>query len=119
MRVAVFGSRSLSVEKIDEFLPKEISEIVSGGAKGIDACAVEYAKKKGLSYKEFLPNYARFGRAAPLKRNEQIAEYADLGIVFWDGVSRGTAYTASLFRKKEKPIIFIFKNGNYEEKDGP
>ena len=119
MKVAIFGSRNLSVEKIEVFLPKEVSEIVSGGAKGIDTCAVEYAKKQGLLYKEFFPKYSRFGRAAPLKRNEDIAEYADFGIAFWDGVSKGTAHTVSLFRKKKKEIkVFVFKNGKYEEKDG-
>ena len=42
-----------------------------------------------LKQKEFLPEYARYGKSAPLKRNLQIIDYADLVIAFWDGSSRG------------------------------
>ena len=43
-------------------------EIVSGGAKGIDSCAREYASANGLKLTEFLPEYNRYGRGAPLKQ---------------------------------------------------
>ena len=74
MRVAVVGSRGLVVENLEEYLPKETTEIVSGGAKGIDACAREYALRHGLKLTEYLPEYSRYGRAAPLKRNLTIIE---------------------------------------------
>ena len=67
MKVAVIGSRNLTVEDLGQYLPKETTEIVSGGAKGIDTCAREYANTKGLKLTEFLPEYNRYGRGAPLK----------------------------------------------------
>ena len=39
MIVAVVGSRTLKVENLKDYLPKNTTEIVSGGAKGIDTCA--------------------------------------------------------------------------------
>lgn len=87
MKVAVIGSRGLKVEKLERFLPEETTEIISGGAKGIDTCAREYALANGLKLTEFLPDYSRYGRAAPLKRNITIIENADLVLAFWDGTS--------------------------------
>ena len=69
MKVAVVGSRNLVVGDLSKYLPAETEEIVSGGARGIDSCAAEYAKSLGLKLTEFKPDYDRFGRGAPLKRN--------------------------------------------------
>ena len=90
MKVAVIGSRSLTVQNLGEYLPQDVTEIVSGGAKGIDTCAREYAVSNGIKLTEFLPEYEKYGRSAPLKRNITIIENADLVLAFWDGVSRGT-----------------------------
>ena len=55
MKVAVIGSRNLTVENLGQYLPEETTEIVSGGAKGMDTCAREYAIANGLKLTEFLP----------------------------------------------------------------
>lgn len=110
MKVAVIGSRGLNVEKLERFLPEETTEIISGGAKGIDTCAREYALTNGLKLTEFLPDYSRYGRAAPLKRNITIIENADLVLAFWDGTSRGTKYVIDQCKKRSiavKVIIII------------
>ena len=93
MKVAVIGSRGLIVDNLEKYLPKETTEIVSGGAIGIDRCAREYAKANGIKLTEFLPNYELYGRRAPLVRNELIVNYADVVIAFWDEQSHGTAFT--------------------------
>lgn len=98
----MIGSRSLKEVHIASYLPKEITEIVSGGAVGVDTCAREYALAHGLILTEYLPDYERFGRSAPLKRNLQIIEYADLVLAFWDGRSRGTAYVIRECDKRGK-----------------
>ena len=107
MKLAIIGSRNLQMENIDEYIPNHVNEIVSGGARGIDSLAAEYARRNGIRLTEFYPNYARFGRGAPLKRNEQIAEYADMAIAFWDGRSRGTLHTIQLFQRKNKSVTVI------------
>ncbi len=104
MRVAVIGSRGLAVEDLEKYLPKETTEIVSGGARGVDASAREYALRHNLKLTEYLPEYGKYGRAAPLKRNITIIENADLVVAFWDGASRGTKYVINNCKKRKIPV---------------
>ena len=104
MRVAVIGSRGLHVDHLEDYLPKGVTEIVSGGAKGIDTCAKDYALRHGLKLTEFLPEYEKYGRGAPLRRNITIIEYADLVLAFWDGKSRGTKYVIDNCKKRNIPV---------------
>lgn len=116
MRVAVIGSRNLSLENLEDFLPLDTTELVSGGARGIDSCAKYYAKKNNIPIKEFLPDYNSFGRSAPLKRNLQIVDYADMVLAFWDGKSHGTKYVIDACRKTNTALkIFIYNNKKFEE----
>lgn len=92
MKIAVIGSRTLTINDLQNYLPKDVTEIVSGGARGIDTCARKYANASGLKLTEFLPEYEKYGRRAPLIRNLQIIDYVDEIIAFWDGKSRGTKY---------------------------
>ena len=99
MKVAVIGSRGLSVSDLGRYLPENTTEIVSGGAKGVDTSAREYALSHEIKLTEFLPEYTRFGRSAPLKRNITIIEYSDIVLAFWDGKSRGTKFVIDNCRK--------------------
>ena len=107
MKLAIVGSRNVEILDIEKYMPEGISEIVSGGAKGADALAKEFAEKNGIKYTEFQPKYNLYGKAAPLKRNDEIADYADRAIAFWDGKSKGTKNVVGLFRKRGKEIDVI------------
>ena len=106
MKIAVVGSRNLTVDNISYYLTGA-EEIVSGGAAGIDNCAAEYARKKGIKLTEFLPEYKLYGRAAPIVRNKKIVEYADKVIAFWDGRSRGTLSVIKYAEKINKSCEVI------------
>ena len=107
MKLAIIGSRNITEIDIAKYIPSGVTEIVSGGAKGVDTLAKEYALKNGIKLTEFLPEYKLYGRAAPIKRNELIAEYADGALAFWDGSSKGTKHTVEMFRKKQKDVTVI------------
>lgn len=110
MKVAVIGSRNLAVKNLEKYLPEGTTEIVSGGARGIDSCAKNYANANGIPLKEFLPNYDEFGRSAPLLRNLEIIDYADIVLAFWDGKSRGTKFVIDKCKKMDKPVtVFVQK----------
>ncbi len=103
MKIAVVGSRHLSVS--EDMLKKYLSEakeIVSGGARGIDTCAADYARRNGIALIEFRPKYELYGRSAPITRNKEIVNYADRIIVFWDGFSKGTRSVIRLAKKAKK-----------------
>lgn len=109
MRIAIVGSRDFGEPDIEGNVPGGVTEIVSGGARGVDACAREYALAHGIRYVELLPDYKRYGRRAPLIRNLEIAKYADAALIFWDGASRGTKHAMECFLSLEKPFTLIKK----------
>ena len=102
MKLAIIGSRGLRVEDMGLYLPTGVTELISGGAKGIDTCAREYALSHDLKLTEFLPDYQRYGRAAPLVRNREIVAYADQVLAFWDGRSPGTKDVIVQCKKQKK-----------------
>ena len=109
MKVAVIGSRNLTVTNLENYLPENVTEIISGGARGIDSCARAYALAHGIPLREFLPNYEEFGRSAPLKRNLEIIDHADCVLAFWDGKSRGTKYVIDVCRERNVPLRIFRK----------
>ena len=108
IRVAIVGSRNVKDIVIGAYMPDDVTEIVSGGAKGVDTLAKEYAEKYSIKYTEFLPDYSAYGRAAPLRRNDEIIAYADEILAFWDGKSRGTAYMINNAKKQGKPVSVVY-----------
>lgn len=114
MKVAVIGSRGLSVNDLEKYLPEDTTEIVSGGAKGVDTSAKNYALSHGIKLTEFLPDYPKYGRGAPLKRNITIIEYADVVLAFWDGTSHGTKYVIDHCKKRGVPVHIFTPNAKSE-----
>ncbi len=106
MKIAVIGSRSIKLLDLEGYLA-DAKEIVSGGAEGVDSCAANFAKSNGIKLTLFLPEYSRYGRAAPIVRNKKIVDYADKIVVFWDGVSRGTLSVIKYAKKLGKPCEIV------------
>lgn len=93
MKVIIAGSRTFKNDELlwkvmKEF--KDVSEVLCGGARGADERGQLWAYEHGIPVKMFIPDWDRFGKAAGMKRNIQMAEYADALIAFWDGESPGT-----------------------------
>lgn len=110
MRAAIVGSRNLKVDQLDRYLPNETTEIVSGGARGIDTCARQWANSHSIKLTEFLPEYEKYGRSAPLRRNITIIQNADLVLAFWDQKSRGTKFVIDKCKELGVPVkIFTQK----------
>jgi hypothetical protein len=106
-------------------------EIVSGNARGPDKMAIRYAVEHNLNYRIFNADWEGHGKAAGPIRNEQMANYADALLAFWDGKSRGTKHMIDIARLAElkvrvveiKPLdvreISITKRGDNEELETP
>ena len=115
MKVAIVGSRGLRVSHLENYLPPDVTEIVSGGARGIDAAARDYAQKAGIPLVEYLPDYRRYGRAAPLRRNLLIVQHCDLLLAFWDGKSRGTRCVVDCCKRMGVPFRLFRAKGETVE----
>lgn len=115
MKLGVVGSRNfnnyrLLVESLEVLLQLyPITTIVSGGAKGADSLAEDFAEEYGLQKVIYLPDtelYYPFVRAAR-ERNIQIVKDSNLVVAFWDGASTGTKHTISVCKALKKECIVI------------
>lgn len=107
MKLAIIGSRTCPEVDIESYLKYIPDTIVSGGAKGADSYAREFARKKGLKLIEFFPDYEKYGKGAPLERNKPIVDECDCVLAFWDGQSHGTKFTLDYAKEKNKPIKIV------------
>ena len=95
MKTIIAGSRGIKDYLIVEQAIKEsgfkITEVVSGGANGVDKLGVKWAERHGIPVKHFPANWDKHGKAAGPIRNAEMAKYANAAVIVWDGESRGTA----------------------------
>jgi hypothetical protein len=102
--VAIIGSRDYTrLTDVDDVIANMpvgdedwcVSEVISGGARGVDRRAAVMAKRRGIPVREIEPDpdlVQRFGfRHAALTRNREIVEQADVVHAFWDRDSTGTS----------------------------
>lgn len=111
MKLLIAGSRTIENFSFDGLIPTSCDTILSGGAAGIDSLAEQFADTHKLSKIILRPQYSLYGRAAPLRRNEELVRIADEILVVWDGKSRGTLHTIKYAKKKGKSLKII----NYAE----
>jgi uncharacterized phage-like protein YoqJ len=111
MKLLIVGSRTIESFDLSPYIDAETDFIITGGAKGVDALAEHYADSHRLSKTVIRPKYEKYGKAAPLKRNELMVELADEVIALWDGISRGTKYTVEYAKKKNKTVKIVIIDG--------
>ncbi len=106
MKIIIAGSRNfndynLLKSSCDNLLTQFTNiEIVSGTARGADKLGERYAREKGYTIKEFPANWDKFGKRAGYLRNDDMAQYSDMLIAFWDGTSKGTKHMIDLANKR-------------------
>jgi hypothetical protein len=107
MRIIIAGSRSIEDYSVlqDAIFCSDfsITEVVCGGARGVDSLGARWAGEQGIPCSMFRANWEKFGRAAGMYRNTEMAEYADGLIALWDGESRGTLDMIDKMRRAGKP----------------
>ena len=95
MKVIIAGGRKIIDYSLVEKAVKEsgfdITEVVSGKARGVDLLGETWAVHHNLPVKLFPADWTKYRNGAGPIRNKQMAEYADALIVVWDGKSSGTA----------------------------
>lgn len=114
MKIGIVGSRSIDADIPDNCIPDTVTEILSGGAIGIDRAARRYAYNHRILITEILPEYNLYGKTAPLLRNDLIISLSDKIYIFWDGKSKGTNYVIKKCKELDKPYeLFIYKNSTF------
>jgi hypothetical protein len=113
-RVIIAGSRDFCTEahylKLQAQMDQMIvefglpDEIVSGGARGADRLGERYARENGIAVKRFIPDWDS-GKGAGFVRNQDMGNYSDTAMIFWDGQSRGTKHMMEFALKRGLDVI--------------
>ena len=101
MKVVVAGGQDfkdyyLLKETLDNFQQEygNITEVVSGGARGSDKLGEQYANENNIPIKRFVPDWEGLGKKAGHVRNRKMGDYAKehngMLAAFWDKQSKGT-----------------------------
>ena len=117
MKLIIAGSRtikitgyelSILIPVVTHMVRSEISEIVSGLAKGPDLSGKDLADLVWhKNCKEFPADWDKFGKAAGHIRNKEMADYADALLLIWDGESRGSKNMKETMLKQNKPVYEV------------
>ena len=108
MKIAIIGSRefkqmNLVEETLFYRLPYFNTEVITGGAKGIDTYVEEYCKRKKIPCEVIIPINPK-DKLSYLFRNVEIITKADKIIAFWDGKSKGTKFIIDYATARNKDI---------------
>ena len=124
IKVIIAGTRDFNdyaflKKNVDYFLQginpnNEEIEIVSGNARGADKLGERYAKEHNLPVKLFPANWDKYGKQAGYLRNQEMANYSDVLIAFWDEKSKGTKHMIDIAKKQDLTVIvvgYVYKSG--------
>lgn len=104
MRTIIAGSRDITyIGFVKEAVAESrfnITEIISGGARGVDLLAERYAAQNNIPCRVFEADWNTHKKAAGPIRNAEMAKHADALIAIWDGESRGTRNMIETATKK-------------------
>nr|DAS83404.1 MAG TPA: Protein of unknown function (DUF2493) [Caudoviricetes sp.] len=110
MKLAIIGSRTFTDSELAwntyKNLPflDQVTQIVSGGAKGADSIAELLAKWSGKEIIVYYPDWDKYGKQAGFIRNRLIINDSDCVLAFWDLKSKGTLNSIQLATKKGIPV---------------
>lgn len=91
MKLVIAGSRFAGLTEADFarldaiHAEHQVAEVVSGGAKGVDAAGEQWAASRGIPVRVFRADWRRYRRGAGPVRNREMAAYADAAAVFPGG----------------------------------
>lgn len=109
MRTIIAGSRTISDLRLLEDVIKDsgfiITEVLCGGARGVDDLGRKWAGNGNLiPVKMFPANWEKYGKCAGIIRNIEMAKNADALIALWDGQSRGTQHMITVAKRRNLQI---------------
>lgn len=125
MKTIIAGSRTIEdygvVEAAVEASGFDITEVVSGCARGVDRLGERWAETHQLPIARFPADWKHYGRRAGPIRNNEMVGYAQALIAVWDGTSNGTHHIINAARREGRRV-FVYHvkgqtNGNQDHAD--
>lgn len=119
MRTIIAGSRDFDDYEYMESCLEDvqtyawsIGEVVCGGARGADSLGSKWAHDNEVFVNLFPAQWNKYGRSAGYIRNEEMAQYAEALVCFWDGKSKGSKHMVDI-AIRDGLYVKVF---NYEKK---
>ena len=114
MKTIIAGSRTITdYSTVKEAIEKsgfKITEVISGGAQGVDKLGERWALENNIPVKRFLADWIKHGKAAGPIRNSEMVKIAECAIVIWDGISRGSQDTITKMQNANKELFIYVPN---------
>lgn len=112
MKVIIAGSRNITslnvVRKALDDSGFNVTEIVSGCARGVDTIGEIIAKERGIPVKKFPAKWDELGKKAGVVRNTEMGDYADALVAISLNQSKGTRHMVNyMVNNKSKPTFFV------------
>lgn len=121
MKLIIAGSRTLkptygfircAMEMLEMQKHEPITHIVSGCAEGVDSKGEEWAAHNERMVQRFPADWKKHGKAAGPIRNREMAAYADVLLLIWDGESKGSSNMKQEMIKLKKPVYEVILREN-------
>jgi hypothetical protein len=114
VKTIIAGSRTITdIQRLYEAIRLsgfEITEVVSGEARGVDHLGRWWAEHHSLPVTSFPADWDRHGKRAGYMRNVQMAEYGEALIAVWNGKSAGTKHMIDTARAKGLSVyVYLVK----------
>lgn len=124
LKTIICGSRRFNdyefMKAVLDSIPWEISEVVSGRAKGADTLGEKWSQEfLSKEAKMFPAAWDKFGRAAGPIRNKQMKDYAEACVAFYLEGSKGTQNMIDQFQKTRRPIVVVDCGNGFNLADWP
>jgi hypothetical protein len=109
MKIIIAGGRDFAPTEehkqwlLSKLLELKVTEVVCGMARGADLFGKEVAEEKNIIVKSFPADWKKYGKSAGYKRNVQMADYADICILFPGG--KGTEHMKNIALEKGLEVI--------------
>ncbi len=84
-----------------------ITQVLTGGARGAEQLGYRWAWRHVVKHQLFRAEWERFGKAAGVRRNHQLAQAGDVLVVFGDGQAPGTAHLIQCMQERGKPVVVV------------
>jgi hypothetical protein len=129
MKIIIAGSRSIEdYELLKKVMVQsnaafKATEIISGGARGVDKLGERWAKEHKIPLRIMKAEWNKlnvpgavidvrpgeeegwYNSRAGIQRNEQMGDYADAAVILWDGKSNGTRHMTNYMKKLGKKVF--------------
>jgi hypothetical protein len=119
MKIIIAGTRTFNDKhllfcQMDYLIAKfdlQYFSVVSGTQDGADKLGEKWAKERNVACEKFPPDWDKYKKAAGPIRNAEMADVADICVVFWDGKSKGSRNMIETALKKGL-LVKVIKFGD-------